>query len=182
MALDERAYMIVSLDGPLSLLMHQRWALYAAVWIAVGAMCAAYAWVDLKRGRVAGERRALSSELASLSMVSVATLLVAYHRYYDATLLLFPLALAIALLAGDGARRRAGLVTLALLAPLMAPLPATLVRLDRAGIVPEAVAESLPWKVLALGSHTWLLVVCWAMLRDGTRWRDPESAKLRLVA
>lgn len=27
-----------------------------------------------------------------------------------------------------------------------------------------------------------LLVVCWAMLRDGTRWRDPESAKLRLVA
>jgi hypothetical protein len=51
-----------------------------------------YLAVDLRRGRERGEG---NNELLSLSMVSVVSLLIVYHRFYDAVLLLFPLALAV---------------------------------------------------------------------------------------
>lgn len=168
-ALGDKAYMVLSLDSPMRLVVHERAVLYAVTLCVAGALCAAMAWFDWRRrGREANAPTSASrGDLAALSLLGTVTLLATYHRYYDATVLLLPIALAVVLLAGGDPRSRwLGAITLVILAPLLVPLPAVLKQLQESHRIPGGITDLTVWKVLALGVHTWALLAlaCWMVV------------------
>jgi hypothetical protein len=162
-SLGDVAFMILNLDSTLRALVQSRAALYAITWSVLAALGTAFAWADARRE---GGPSGRTPELVSLSMVSVATLLAAYHRYYDVTVLIFPVALAVRLMASrDQRERRLGWITLLLVAPLLVPAPAALHQLQLSGRLPANMTSGLSWRLLALGVHTWglLALACWLL-------------------
>ncbi len=105
-----------------------------------------------------GDRRAASDRvgpaLASWGVLSLITLLCVYHRYYDATLLLFPIAWAIFSIARFP---KLAALQLGLTAPMLAPIPATLYALHERGWIDAGVHESAAWQILVLRHQVWLL-------------------------
>lgn len=92
---------------------HVKWATI----LAVGGLCAAYFAVDFGKPT----RR---SDLSALAMVGVASLLVTYHRAYDAVVLVFALGWALGVLtdtAGSRVERRLALAGLACVLVFMVP-------------------------------------------------------------
>jgi hypothetical protein len=144
-----------------------RWAVYAVL----GALCAAYLAVDWRARRA--ERGEGRGEMVSLSMTAVVTLLVAYHRFYDAVVLVFPLALGVKMALGASLEeRRGGWVLLGLLAPFAIPLNAALLRMKLGGAIPASVGESTLWNVVVMPHGTWALVgmaawLVWVRARVG---------------
>jgi hypothetical protein len=128
----------------------------------LGLLSLVYFVVDLRRNRERGEG---AGELLSLSMASVVTLLIVYHRFYDAVLLLFPLALALRGLAGSRAWRP-HLVTLALVAVFFVPGSVMLATAAERGLVPGALAGSAVWEHLLLPHQPLALLAlcCWLVV------------------
>jgi hypothetical protein len=91
------------------------------------------------------------SALLLIAPLAVLTLLPVYHRYYDATLLIIPLAWAIAAFP-----RNASLVILALLIPFILPVGWATNLVNR-GYLPVSVAESSGWRILVMPLQVWLL-------------------------
>ena len=89
--------------------------------------------------------------LRLVAPVAVLALLPVYHRYYDATLLVIPLA--VVMVTASAARR---LVVLALLFPFALPVGWATNLVNR-GYVPPAMADSLLWQILIIPLHVWLL-------------------------
>jgi hypothetical protein len=92
--------------------------------------------------------------------VAVLTLLPVYHRYYDATILMIPLAWAIAAVAEAGtavSRRRRAMIVLALIAPFVLPV-GWATNLVRRGHVPPSIAEQPWWQIAVMPLQVWLLV------------------------
>jgi hypothetical protein len=167
------AYLQYQFAYPLHTLTDDRLLVQVLVLGILGAVSLAYFFVDLKRGRERGESKA---ELVSLSMVSVVTLLITYHRIYDAVLLLFPLALGVAMLAGRGpwgrSGRGPGAALLLLLAPFVAPGTVLLKAVERRGILPDGLAGSILWETLIVPHATWALLgacVLLVVIRARTR-------------
>lgn len=157
---------IMNLHYPLHNFTDDRDVVRLLVVAILGALSLAYFVVDLKRGRHKGEG---AGELLSLSMTSVVTLLIVYHRFYDAVLLLFPLALAMRGLfaergdEGRGLHDRRGrfrhAVLLLLLLPFLAPGAVILWRLAECGAIPERLSKSAAWEHLILPHQVWALVL-----------------------
>lgn len=148
------AFQIISLHYPLHAFTDDRVLVKWIVYGIVGALCAAYFVIDLKRGRRRGEGR---GELLSLSMVAVVSLMVVYHRFYDAVLLLWPLALAVR---GIAERRLAAAswVLLGLMAAFLAPGAAVLGVLGLEGKIPAAIERNLLWQAVVLPHEAWALL------------------------
>lgn len=129
-----------------------RWLVYALV----AALCAAYALADRRKP----ERR---GDISALAVAGVATLLVVYHRFYDASVLIFALAWACAAaLQGDArTERRLGIAGLVMLAPFLVPGGgAVLLKLaELRGHAPAWLTQRpILWDFVVLPHATWAMV------------------------
>lgn len=119
----------------------------------VGAAGLGLVW--LVRGRT--ER-----DLLAVSVVAVLALLVAYHRYYDAVLLAFPIAWAVAAL---GSRlRREAIAVLVLSADFLLPFQTALHDLEQGGRLPTWLTGGPLWDTVLLAQHVWALVLLTVVL------------------
>ncbi len=117
-----------------------------------------------------------SSELLEISGLVVLSLLPVYHRFYDAALLIWPLAWS--LMAANKPNRRPALLSVALILPFFVPGAAFLGRLAEAGRIPAAMTSSWWWNVFIMAHQAWVvlalgLVLLYAMTNTATAERDP---------
>ena len=146
---------MVNLHPVVALVFSEAAAVRAAV-LAGGAASAAGAcavWV-----RVRDEPR----EIGALSIGAALCMIIVYHRAYDASVLILPMAWCIQrLLAPTGSPRGqlAAAVSLALVLVYAVPGPATLGWLERTGRVPDAITATWHWNNVALIHHAWLMPV-----------------------
>jgi len=114
------------------------------------ALVAAWVWLCLRsRG---------ASALLEIGAISVASLIPFYHRFYDAALLLWPLAWALL-----GVRRRIAAGALLMMAPFLVPGPALLGDLAASGRIPPRIVSSWWWNTIVLSHEAWILI-CLALL------------------
>lgn len=108
------------------------------VYAVCGGLCLAYFAVDLKGGGAKGER---SGEMLSIGFVSVISLLVVYHRVYDAVVLI-PVIAWVA--SGGGSSRSRGLawIVAGLLLAFAGPWAGALHTLAETGRIPERIAKA----------------------------------------
>ena len=147
-------HQMLNLHYPLHNFTDDRSLVQLLVYAIVGALSLAYFLTDLRRGRNKAEGRA---ELISLSMTSVISLLVVYHRFYDAVLLVLPLALAVQLIA-QRTQRAAGWTLLALCAVFFVPGSVVLSAAALKGWAPPALTGSWLWENILLPHETWALL------------------------
>jgi hypothetical protein len=94
--------------------------------------------------------------LLAVAPAAALTLLPIYHRYYDATLLIIPLAWAFAALT-DQAYRPWPIVVLGLIAPFVLPVGWAM-NLVKRGYVSAAIAAQPWWQILIFPLQVWLLL------------------------
>lgn len=104
--------------------------------------------------------RRRTSGLLEVSAISTLSLIVVYHRSYDAVLLMLPLAWC--LLVTRKISR--SFVTLAAVALFLVPGPILLTNLVRSGRVPLAVADSWFWNAIILPHEAWDLILITLLL------------------
>ncbi len=134
---------------------------------------AALATVLLIRGRYPNR------ELLAMSLVAVLCLLVTYHRYYDAVLVVLPIAWGLSVLP---THRGLGLAVLLLCADFLLPAQTALHDLQQRGLIPDQLASGPLWDTVLITQHVWALVLLAAVLlwaawtvtdRDRTWWPGP---------
>jgi hypothetical protein len=152
-SLNPERYSLVNLQYLLgSLGLSAPWAdliTYAAVSLAALAMIALFRSPDSR------------SELLPLAIVATLTLLVTYHRYYDAVVLALPIAWAMA--AWRTPQRRLGVLSLVLCANFILPVQTALHDLEQRQIVPSALTDGVIWKTVLMTS-VWALILLAAVL------------------
>lgn len=154
-------YQLINLHYPLHSIIESRQMVSILVWLIVGALAMIYALIWMRRR----EERA---ELLTLSMACPLALLLAYHRSYDAVILMIPIAWAISRF-GTGVRTIERLVPIAALfacSAYLMPSSALLFALESRGTIPESFASSTfyvlliqPHQVWALGALAIILIV-----------------------
>jgi len=100
-------------------------------------------------------------ELLSISVLAVLSLLVIYHRFYDAVLLLLPLAWSLA--AWNGRLKLTARLVFLLILPFLIPGAVMLRESARAGGWPSMFDGARWWEILVLPHEVWavvLLAVC----------------------
>lgn len=107
-------------------------------------------------------------ELLALSLVAVLTLLVVYHRNYDAVLLAIPIAWACGVLHTEA--RWQGVVLLVLAANYLAPTPMALEWLERQALLPGWLTKGWLWELVLLPQQVWVLVLMTLVLL-ATAWK-----------
>jgi hypothetical protein len=112
--------------------------------------CAALAFVALARDID-------HDELLELSFVAVLTLLVTYHRYYDAVLLALPIAWAISRIGSTLTPYAAAVAILS--ADFLVPAQSALHDLEGRGVLPGWVVANPVWRFVLLVQHIWALVL-----------------------
>lgn len=112
-------------------------------------------------------------ELLAFSTVAVLTLLVTYHRTYDAVLMLIPAAWALRGLgtstAAPGVRIRQAV--LACCATFVFPGQVLFQYLGGRGAVPGWVAGSTMWQATVMCQHVWAILICAGLLVRGA-WQE----------
>ncbi|MGE0132666.1 MAG: glycosyltransferase 87 family protein [Blastocatellales bacterium] len=106
-------------------------------------------------------RREPEGKLLSISAIAVLSLAVIYHRFYDAVLLLLPLAWS--LTAWRGQLKRVARLSFLLILPFLIPGAVMLQELSRAGRLPAFLNDSWWWNRLVLPHQVWavaLLAIC----------------------
>lgn len=162
--LNEDRYSLVNLQYPLHTLLPP-WAGDQVTYLVIGWAIALMVWLHSDR-----EPR---FDLLAMSTVAVLALLVTYHRYYDAVVLAFPIAWAIANIRAP--RRAEAIVVLVLAADFVLPAQTALHDLQVRGLVPDWLVANPVWDALLLAQHTWALVLmALALLWAG--WRDRSAA------
>jgi hypothetical protein len=147
-------YALVNLQFALSSALADPFVVQAITLAIVGAAAVALVWF-LRGGRP-------YNEVLALSVVAVLGLMVTYHRYYDAVVLVLPIAWAIGAL--DSERRRYGIAVLALCATYLVPVQTALIAAENGGWIPASIADSFMWDVVLLPLHAWVLVILAAVL------------------
>lgn len=161
-------YSLVNLQYPLQTLGFGAWWSDSITFGLVGLAGLATIW------SIRGRRP--RAELLSLSIVGVLSLLVTYHRYYDAVLLALPIAWAISALGTPN--RRASILALILCANFVLPFQTALHDIEQRGLAPDWLTDTWFWDAVLLTQHAWalvllVLVLLWAALRDGTPHDEP---------
>lgn len=123
----------------------------------VAAASLVYLRLDWRRDADSGERRVLEHELLSLSMAAAVTLVVAYHRIYDAVLLLIPLAMLLSPSWRALRRRTITVVLWIIILGFLGPWPVLMTQLAERALVPHALSESWLWDSLIVPGHPWAL-------------------------
>ena len=146
---------MVNLHPVVALVFSEAAAVRAAVLAVVAALAAgAFAvWVRV---------RDAPREIGALSLGAALCMIIVYHRAYDASVLILPMAWCIQRLLAPAASPRgqlAAAVSLALVLVYAVPGPATLGWLERTGRVPDAIASTWLWNNVALIHHAWLMPV-----------------------
>jgi alpha-1,2-mannosyltransferase len=100
-------------------------------------------------------RRRTPSGLLEISAIAVVSLISVYHRFYDAALLMWPLAWSLLL----GIRRSISLPILATIAPFLVPGPTLLADLAVEGRIPAGIAHGWWWDAVILPHEIWALIV-----------------------
>ncbi len=144
-------YQVINLHYPLHNFTDNRQAVRLAVYLIAAALCGSFFWADIKRGRDKGD----PGELLARAMVAAITLIVAYHRYYDAAILIIPLALAIR---GISLGQQRHWITLALVLGFIAPYPVIAMEAANRGWAPSWIAHSTIGQNLILPCQAWGLV------------------------
>ncbi len=138
--------------------------------VGVGAL----ALVWLIRGRHPRE------ELLALSVVAVLTLLVTYHRYYDAVLLAFPIAWGFRALTTG--RWRQGSMVLLLSADFILPVQTNLRDMQLSGVFPGWLTGNAIWDTVVLAQEAWALVlIALVLLWAAVRQYREDDARAPLV-
>lgn len=161
-------YSLINLQYPLQSLFPDADWVNAMTFGAVGVAAAALVWII--RGR---HPRA---ELLALATVAVLSLLVAYHRYYDAVLLALPIAWGFSILGTSSWRQ--GAAVLVLCADFLLPFQTALHDLQQKGIMPEWLTAGPLWETVLIAQHVWALVILalvllWAAAQE--RQLTPDS-------
>lgn len=163
-------YQLLNLHYPLHTLTDNVTLVKVAVYAI--AIVSGVAFLLLRRGRRD------PGELIALALASIATLIIVYHRFYDAALLLFPLGLAVHQLAlratkpipahtpapARAATFAPSLGVLVGVLALAAPTASILFILKRDGKIPAALADSRLWESLLLPHQAWALLWIGVML------------------
>jgi hypothetical protein len=150
----------------------------AVVQVATAAFACVAGALTLRVGRRLEE----NDPLLLYSLLGELSLLVAYHRIYDATLLIFPMAWSM----GRIANKSSGAVDWATLCMLSAFIPsgtAVLIAASQSGMLPMSVTNSWAWRLVILPHAVWLVLGLFVLhlshaLRSlGLPVRDTEVAK-----
>jgi hypothetical protein len=125
------------------------------------ATIAGLGWVFLLRRSVGRQ------PLLALSALAVIALLPVYHRFYDASVLVFPLAWSLTDLSGR--IRWLGNTTFCLLLPFLVPGGTVLEQMQLRGYVSAAVRDSWWWNATVMPHQVWLLVILTVVLLEAMR-------------
>jgi hypothetical protein len=169
--LNDDRYTLINLQYPLNAILPAGPAADVATLLAVGLAAVATIWLNRGRPR--------QSDLLVVATVATLALLATYHRYYDAVLLAFPIAWAMANL--DGRQRSPAIAVLILSSDLVFPVQTALHDLAARGLVPDWLATSGLWEVGLLAQHVWALVLIvatliWAASRERSTSLEGEPA------
>jgi len=113
--------------------------------------------------------------LLALAPAAALTLLPIYHRYYDATLLIIPLAWAFAALT-DPAHRRWPIIVLGLIAPFVLPVGWAM-NLVKRGYVSAAIAAQSWWQIIIIPLQVWLILALAIVLIAALPRAEPHKAE-----
>jgi len=121
-------------------------------------------------------RRHRTAELLEISAISVLSLISVYHRFYDAGLLIWPLAWGLLL----AKKPCIQIAVLAMIAPFLLPGPALLGDWALAGRIPSGITESWWWNGIVLSHEVWDLILLAILL---LYWlaREPADASLPVL-
>lgn len=96
-----------------------------------------------------------ASDILKISAISILILIPIYHRFYDAILLMWPLAWSVLVARQRGIRA----AVLILIAPFLVPGAVLLAIQTQAGRIPPAIAGAWWWNTLVLSHEAWALVL-----------------------
>ena len=126
-------------------------------------------WLSLSlRHRSSSEEPNRQDGFLEISSLFVLSLLPVYHRFYDAGLLLWPLAWT--LLMADRGRRQ--LWTMLAIAPFFAPGAAFLDRWTEQGRIPQRIAHRGWWNMIVMPHEIWSLIALSILL---LLWMNSKS-------
>jgi len=151
---------LVNVQVLLYAILHDR-ALANGLALAVGIIAGLW-WLFLFRRRSSSE-----PHLLALSALVVISLLPVYHRLYDASLLVFPLAWSLTELSGK--IRVLGNITLCLILPFLVPGGSLLEQIQRSGYITSAVRGSWWWNAIVAPHQVWALVILSVVLLEAMR-------------
>jgi glycosyl transferase family 87 len=151
---------LVNLQVPLYAMVHDR-AIATGLALAIGIVAGLW-W-----GFLVTRRSGRGQQLLALSALVVISLLPIYHRFYDASLLVFPLAWSLADLSEK--IRSLGNVTLCLILPFLVPGGTLLEQIQLRGYVSAAVQGSWWWKTVIMPHQVWLILILSMVLLEAMR-------------
>lgn len=122
-------------------------------------------------------RQRTPSELLEISAISVLSLIAVYHRFYDAAVLIWPLAWSLL----QVGRLSTTIVITAMIAPFLVPGPAVLTELARTGRIPSFVVNGWWWNAIVLPHEVWdvillTLLLLYFMVRSEVFSEQPPAA------
>jgi Glycosyltransferase family 87 len=151
---------LVNLQVLLYVIVHDR-ALANDLGLALGIIAGLW-WLFLVSRRF-GNRQ----HLLALSALVVISLMPIYHRFYDASLLVFPMAWSLSDLSGR--IRSLGKVTFCLILPFLVPGGTVLEQMQLGGHLSAALRNSWWWKAMIMPHQVWLIVILTVVLLEAMR-------------
>jgi hypothetical protein len=112
------------------------------------ALLAVWLWICYRRRRA-------PSELLEISAVLVLFLIPVYHRFYDATVLIWPLAWSLLRVA----KRSTTVLIAVMVIPFLLPGPIILSQLAASGRIPASVMNGWWWNTIVLPHEVWDLIL-----------------------
>jgi len=103
-----------------------------------------------------------SDKLLAPAVIATLSLLVTYHRYYDAVILALPIAWA--MMVWQTGQRRLAVVALVLCADFILPVQTALHDFEQRQVLPSAVTDGFLWQSVLMTQHVWALVILAAVL------------------
>lgn len=157
----------MNLQVLLYVILHNR-ALANGLALAVGIITGLW-WLFLLSRRFGS-----GQHLLAVSTLVVISLLPVYHRLYDASLLVFPLAWSLTELSGK--IRSLGNITFCLILPFLVPGGSLLEQIQLTGYVSTAVRSSWWWNAMVMPHQVWAILILSVVLLEAMR-RTPTTLR-----